>query len=58
MAFMFLPPSESVWVVERENGKYVAKSKEVKDLRKGEEYYTSYQRAFRAAKSITRFHNI
>lgn len=52
LVFIFLIPSDDVWILVKENEKYMVQSKKIKDIKKGDDYYTSYQLAYRISRKL------
>lgn len=52
LVFIFLVPNDDVWILIKENGKWIVQSKKIKDIKKGDDYYTSYQLAYRISRRL------
>lgn len=52
LVFIFLVPNDDVWILNKKNGRWIVESKKIKDLKKGDDYFTSYQLAYRISRKL------
>lgn len=55
LVFIFLCPNDDVWILIKENGKWIVQSKKIKDIKNVDEYYISYQYAYKISRILNRW---